>query len=104
MRDPVPDRTEAVQLLLLGPFRLGRVVKRPIEGLECEGIEARTMRLLLVTHDNGILDVDLAENVVEALGPQPAWVQAGFGQTWRVRGWTSVGARPALRTSKRSPA
>ena len=51
-----------------GPCRLGGVVKRPIEGLEREGIEARTMLLLLVTHDNGIVDADLAEKGVEALG------------------------------------
>ena len=77
MRDLAADGAECAQTLLSRTFRLGGVVKRPIEGVEREGIEAWTVCLRLLTHDNGILDVDLAEKVVEALGTQPAGIKAG---------------------------
>ena len=84
----------SAQTFLAGPFRLGGIVKRPIEGLEREGVEAWTVLLRRVTHDNGIVDADPAEKVVEALGVQSAGVEAGFRQDL-ARQWMHLGRHEA---------
>ena len=104
MRNLVPDVAEYAQTCLADPSCLGGIIKRPIESLERERVEARTVFLRRVAHDNGVIDTHPAEKAVEALGMSSLGSRPVSVRTWRVSGCTWVGSRPALRTSKRSPA
>jgi hypothetical protein len=98
------DRAKGAQAFHCGPFGLGGIVKRPMDSLERERKQARTAVLGLVAHDDGIGDTDLAKKSSRLLAYSPLGSRPMSVSTWRVSACTSVGATPALSTSKRSPA